>query len=280
MMEDDDFLPPLPSKPGFRWEQIRQMVEEQVAPGRRPEDDWLRTGHNFLSRLRRGKGAAVRGLIRDYPDLYAAYALMKHKNSESWMIEAGLLTDISYDELAQYVCCTVETVKQYEFYFYSVKDKLDSRGYMLNHVLMPAFQGGMSQRDQDFLYKTLAFTAGWPTFKEFFEMHEMNPKVEMWVHNAFRSMLLKKGFIAVNRLEINNYNAIEVIDKCLELKRIEAEKGEEPARIEALELIKGLLGQCRLSILASTEPLALNEPRAAELLAGRFESAAFTRSGV
>lgn len=273
--EDGEFIPPLPSAPQYRWELLRQMVDNRVMPSRRPEDDWLRTGHSFLSRMRRGKTAAAYQLQREQPDLYRAYTLSLHRESESWIIEAGLLTDVSYEELAQYIHATPEAIKLYEFYFYNVRDKLSSRGYVLNHILMPSMRGGLSQRDFDFLYKTLAYCAGWPIFKEFFELHEMDPKVEMWVHNSFRSTLLKKGWLALQRLEVNNYNALEVVDKCLELKRIEFEKGEEPARIEALELLKGLLGQCRLSILASTEPLTLDEPRAAEMLTGAKQTESF-----
>ena len=266
MIRDDELKFPVSGGPDHRWERVQHLVKHQLAPTRRPEDDWLRDGYHFLSRFLRDKNGSVERLRQEYPALSKAYELVSQQESEAWLIEAGLLTDVPLVDLAKYAGVDETVVKTYEFYFFQIRDKLESRGYVLNRVLYPAFRGGMSQRDHDFMYKTLAYCAGWSVFKEFFELHQMDPRTEMWVHNSFRSTLLKKGWIATQRLEVNNYNAVEIIDKCLELKRIEAEKGEEPARIEALELLKGLLGQCRLSILASTDPIPLDEPRAAELI--------------
>jgi hypothetical protein len=263
----DEYKPPLPSTPDYRWQLAAEMVSARTPPSRGdPEEALFRTAYNFIMRLRNGKGSAVRKLQREYPDLYMAHALFQHRDSECWILEAGLLTTVPKADLARFVAVSTEVVDLYEKYFYSVRDKLESRGYILNHILMPAVIGGLSGRDFDFLYKTLAYCAGWGVFADFLEVRQMDRQTEDWIYSSFRSRLLKQGWIAAHRVEINNFNAVEILDKCLMLKRLESEFGDKPVQDEAMALLQGLLGQLSLPVTSNRDNIIPDEPRAAQLL--------------
>jgi len=255
--------------PSWRWDLISAMVEAGRAPSRRKEDAWIRQGYQFLRRWARAEYADLPSLKRDYPSLFSAHLQFVNTTSEKWIVEAGLLARVPHETIAAYVALPVSVVKCFEFNFFDIADKLSAPGYVINQVLYPSIHGGLNGRDFDFMYKLVAYAAGWETFTEMIEVRHMSSKTEDWLKVAMRQRMWKLGFQAVNRLEVNQYNAIEVIDKCLDLARLEREEGPEHAHTAAEQLVKGLLGECKLNIIHSEETFDADEPRAEELVEGQ-----------
>jgi hypothetical protein len=132
---------------------------------------------------------------------------------------------------------------------------------------MPAVGRGLHARDFDFMFKVLAYCCGWEIFTEFIDHKASNPKTRDFHQENFKEGLMKLGWAATKRLELNNYNALEVINACLQLQSIEKEQGGEAAKDAASSMLNDLLLQCKIAILPTRVPMTvLSEPRAQELL--------------
>jgi len=250
---------------------VQDAVTKRLEPGRSPELSLRRRSYRFLRRWVKASICEADKLKREYPDIYVAYCLYLNPASVRWIIEAGLLTDVSYEDMAEYVGKSVDVLKTYEKLFFNVRHRLDSKGEIMNMVLLPTVASGLDGRDFDFLYKTLAYCAGWKALQAFIEVGEMDANTEDWLQSSFRSRLKKLGWIAVHRVEVNQFTAIEIIDRCLELVRLEKEHGTGAAQDQASQLMKDLLEGSSLTIISSKAKLSANEPRALFAKAGTYE---------
>jgi hypothetical protein len=127
---------------------------------------------------------------------------------------------------------------------------------VLNQIMFPAVYRGMDGRDFDFLYKILGFCAGWEVLREFLEAKEMDPNVEAWLVGSTNSRLKKLSWIASHRIDVNQYNAIDIISKGLELQGMERESGGSVAQQQGVEAMKALLQHCKMTIMpVDAEPV-------------------------
>jgi len=257
------------NSPSRVWELVCALKAENRMPSRRPEYAAVREGIYFLRRYDSSVTTKERTTLEnDYPDLYMAHELYGDLSSERWILEAGLLTDISLADLASYIGQTESVVRKYGAVFYDIKPRLGARGYVLNHVCMPAVRRGMHGRDYDFLYKTMAYCLGWKVFTEFIDGKGMSDDSRGALEHSFRDRLLKLGWLAANRLEVNNFNGVEVIEQCLKLQELEKLRGPAVGQSEAYVVLQTLLTNCRATILPAGKDLCLDEPRVSEVLSG------------
>jgi hypothetical protein len=256
------------NSPSWRWDLISAMVEESRAPSRRKEDAWIRQGYQFLRRWAHAEYADIPSLKRDYPNLFSAHLQFVNSTSERWIIEAGLIARVPHDVLGSYIGVPASVISCFETNFFDIASKLDSPGYVVNRILCPSIHGGLSGRDFDFMYKLVAYASGWSAFTELVEVKHMSNETEDWLKVSVRQGMWKLGLRAIHCLNVNQYNALEVIEKCLDLARLEREEGPAMAHSAAEQLVKGLLGECKLNIIPSTEQLESDELRATEMVGG------------
>jgi hypothetical protein len=257
-----DELEPTPlDSPAHRWELIVAMAREKHAPSRTVEDRLLREGYQFLQRIRKGKYYDLPLIQGDYPDLYRAWSMFKDLGSVRWLVEAGLLAGVPMEELGAYVGQEPSVVVAYSEFYFDVRKKLPARGYILSQVLYPAIYRGLDQRDFDFLYKTLSYCAGWKVFTEFVDVRKMSPDTEEWLKASFKDRVFKLGWLAAHRVNVNNFNAVELIEKCIDLMRLEREGDPALAKDQAVILVRNLLSQCKMTMIPASEILEPNEPR-------------------
>lgn len=266
MTESIDFCENTPSE---LWDTVVAMVDEKRAPSRRDEDEVYRRGFNFLKRWRTSTKVDRWAMKRDYPTLFSAFVLYANPQSEKWMIEAGLLTETPVEKIAEYVGQAVEVIKDYALFFFNVRSRLRSRGYILNQIMMPAFARGMHQRDYDMLFKTMAYCMGWDVFTEFLDKRSMSAQTRSKLSDGFKDNLIKLGYIATQRIEVNNFNATMVIELCLKLAEMERATGLGASNDEAMVLMQSLLSQCKLAIMPTDAKfMEFDEPRAYTMLTG------------
>jgi hypothetical protein len=267
---EDEQLDILDNSPGWRWEFIRSMVDNDRTPSRRPEDAPFTRGVRFLKRVNTGKFFDLPALKREYPELTSAYRLFKNNNSERWIVEAGLLTNTTHKEIGEYVAQTEEVVKMYEFYFFDIRDKLTAEGYVINRILTPSGLRNMSQRDYDFMYKSIAYYMGWKAFREFVGGNNFSEDLRTTLLNNFKNRMLALGWKAVQCVGINNFTAIPIIEQMFKMIDIEYQRGGSGNRDEIVAMMGNLLQQCKVTILPYTQSggpqFELNEPRALQMV--------------
>ena len=256
------------NSPSWVWDMVCAMNSDGRSLPRKPEYAAIREGVYFLRRYDTAGSFDLFSLENDYPDLYAAHELHTNPVGERWVLEAGLLTDLSFAELGDYIAQPKSVVKKYSETFYNIRHKLNARGYVLNHIFMPAVRQGMHGRDYDFLYKTLAYCLGWDVFRDFIDAKAMSDKSRTSLEASFRDRMVKLGWLAAHRLEVNNFNGPAILEQCLKLQELEQDKGPVAGQAEAHLVLQALLTNCKTTILPAGKELCLDEPRVDELLAG------------
>ena len=263
MKDEIDFCDNAPDE---TWDTIVAMVDENRAPGRNLPPIY-KEGYTYLRRWRSASRTELPALRRDFPVLCPAHMLYCNQRSEKWIVEAGLLSEVESQKLADYISKDPAVIDKYHELFFSVKDKLHSRGYILNQILLPAFSRGMSDRDYDLMYKTIAYCLGWDTFSEFIDYKALSDDSRAKLQEGFRDNMIKLGYIASRRLEVNNFNATLVIDSCIKMQELERE-----ARLSmtqggtVVNLLGDLLTKCKTVIAAPSPTFLLDEPRAESMI--------------
>lgn len=253
--------------PDWRWGLVVEMVGNNEYPSRREEDAWLRRACHYLKRFNQRSPVEKWRLKHDYPNLYRAHSLNANSDSVKWMIEAGLLTGVDITALAEYVGESEEVVREYATLFYDVSDKLNAKGYILNRIMLPALQRGAHGHDSDFLFKTLAYCCGWDELKSYLNKGLLSKDMEGFFVKSTKQQVIKNAWTASHRLEINNYNAVAVMDLALRLMEMEKAIGPHDTN-KTQVMLNDLLNQCRLAIIPSTASMQLHEPRSDEMVHG------------
>lgn len=248
------------NSPRWRWEQIRAMVDADRTPNR-GDDELIRKGVYFLRRWNGSEPADLPALKRDYPGLFEAHMLYANPASEQWIIEAGLLTEATIHDIADFVGQTATAIEAYAAYFFDVTAKKKARGYIINQVLVPSVTRGIVGRSHDFILKTLAYAAGWKIFTEFIDDQRMSDTARSFLQNNYDEWLLKLGYVATHRVEVNNFNAVELIDKCIRVREVEAQRGTPLVAGEAWQAVTTLLQQCVTTIIPPGGQPILDEPQ-------------------
>jgi hypothetical protein len=260
----DDTIP-LDEAPNRLWRVVMQSVDDGRPPTRHPKRRFQARAQRFLKRWRRTSAGRMDLLKDEYPDVYPAWALQRDNTSVKWILEAGLLTDVSYEELGHFIGYPTKVVESYERLFFAVRGRLEHRGYILSRVVLPACAAGLHQRDSDFLFKALAYCGGWAVLRDFLDIKELSPETESWLNETFRARLKKLGWLAAYRLEPNQFNAVEIIDKYLSMQELEHQRGGAAGQGQVDEAMKSLFSDRTLTIMKLNAPGVADERRALQL---------------
>ena len=263
--------------PMWRFELLNRIVEHHGTMPRSQADVSLRAGYRYFKRYREDTSPERHfRLLQEWPTLYRAHALHLDHTSERWQIEAGLVANATAEEIAQYVAQDPAVVNTYETYFYDIRGKLKSEGYILNRIFLPAVKHGLDGRDYDFMMKSISYFFGWEQAKQFVSGRPLTPEARRWTHQGFEDDMLKTGWMALKRIDLNNFTAPKMVELCLKLKEIEVQKGTGAAQEEALKTFGMLLESCATTVMPTydheTNPdeslLLTDEPRVAQLMGG------------
>ena len=244
--------------PGWRWSRIKYIIKNELLPPRRTADSLIRRGYQYLKRrnsLMQNPGDE-HWVRSDYPDLFAAHNMYQNTSSERWIVEAGILADQTPEFLADYTATRPEVIRAYENYFFDIRDKLKSPGYIITRLLKPALRG-TAKDEVDFMIKLAAWVGGWRLVQDTIDARHLSVESIGWLKTAFIHELVKKGWMAVRRIDVNNFTASELIGHVLRLAELEqsakqmelAQKGEKVKDNEIYTGLQALLNSVQTGIL-------------------------------
>lgn len=248
--------------PDWRWGLVMHYVDTNKQPPRRTSDRHVRRAFNYLRK--RDKVLDVDSELwvrREYPDIFVAHDMFRNPCSEKWIIEAAILARQTSEQIADYIGCEKEVVDAYERYFFDVRKKLNSPGWISTRVLGPAFKNGAGPGDHDQLLKLAAWTSGWELVREFLDKRHMSTDSLAWLKTAFIHSLVRKGFNAVDTIKVNSFTSNELIGHTLRLAELEqqakrdelAKEEQEASENELVKGVKSLLGALQTSILETKD---------------------------
>ena len=146
-------------------------------------------------------------------------------------VEARLLADDHGANIARRVNTEVEIIEAYERLFFNVRERLGNRGYLMHCVLGPAVHLGFQSNEYDLVWKLFALLGG-PLAVDLMidqsvghAMPDRASDLKYFVADVAQNDLRRVAMLALKTLRINNFNAMEIIDKFLKLVELERTGG-------------------------------------------------------
>ena len=250
-------------KPNWRHERVVQMLS-CVPPERckRYDDSWVKGYKKFLFQWNKGEDNRNK-LMHDNPGLYFAYLLYDRMYVEPemrQMVEARLLANSSYADIANECKTIPETIQWYERLFFNVKDFLPHHDWILKHVLLPAsdrFVSDDPDDDQEDFQPTTSQEIVKPHFDltlKFFAYYGgplacdvmisgfrrdrrvlSNDDLPEYFHDQFMTQIMRRSAQASGQFEINKYNVMELFHTHSRIIEIQKSTDSSEGRHSELE---------------------------------------------
>lgn len=254
--------------PEWRWSRVTAIVEQGHTPPRRASDRLIKRGCTYLKRRLRLRDLEDQCWLQsDYPDLFGAHTMYENPESEKWLIEAGVLCKQTDEDLAAYISTSPGVIKAYTDYFFDIRSRLNAPGFIINRILRPVTKRGAVTDEHDLMIKMAAWTGGWQLVKESLDSRHLSDASISWLKTSFIHELVKKGWMSVRRIDVNNFTAMELINAVLRLAELEQDvhktkmqqKDEKIQQNEVLAGLQGLLNNMQTGILRPTKVTGVEE---------------------
>lgn len=187
----------------------------------RPIPSWVKRVDPYFSRIlkfiKKLNEASFDGfdsvfLRNEFKDLYEAHSIYKNVtiSSPRWLLEAFLISNASFDRIAQLMPIDLEVIEVYAKVFYDVKAALPYRIFVFNALLGPAIRN-CPANDPDLSWKLFAYMGGTEVFIRFVD-HSGTFDQSQWdlMRNILRDRVLKNAITAALTVKPDQYNAIDL----------------------------------------------------------------------
>lgn len=164
--------------PSWRWNiALRCMIdselttEEAIRRARAAEDTWLVQACSFFrNRISLATGKLV-DMMSTYPAMVEAFHIQRDSKEGGfrWIVEALLMTDATYEEIARYIGCLsgAETIEMYSKVYFDVSLYKHNVPTIFSTVLANSRKNEDDNSDCDYTWKVLAYQGGFESFTEF-----------------------------------------------------------------------------------------------------------------
>jgi hypothetical protein len=223
--------------PDWRWRRAELAAEGTYPLSRRRDGDaWVARTTRFIREQAAAKAELDIAMLEDqYPVLFWAHDIWNSQgdkgNPTRSEVEARLLADDRYDNIARRVRTNVDVIEAYERVFFNVGDCLDNRGYLMHCVLGPSIHMGFQASEYDLVWKLFALLGGPLAVDLMIDQSigharpERAGDLKYFVADVAQNDLRRVAMLALKTLRINNFNAVEIIDRFLKLVELERSGG-------------------------------------------------------
>ena len=154
-----------------RWQRATRLVElggnePHASPNRDsgPGSGWIHKAQRFQIALRAAKSYQDQmQVITGHPEIYFAHWIHEVETSSRsvrWAVEARILAGETDQAIANKNGCRAEVIHAYEALFFSVRDRLQHKDFILHAVLGEDLQCGQKSLENGMLWKLFGFLAG------------------------------------------------------------------------------------------------------------------------
>ena len=227
-----------PTRPvDWRWQRAALAASGEYPLSRRRDGDaWVARATKFIREHENCETELdMAELAELHPVIYWAYDIWYTRddtgNPVRSEVEARLLADDQTDNIARRVNTEVEVIEAYERLFFNVREKLVNRGYLMHCVLGPAVHLGFQSSEYDLIWKLFALLGG-PLAVDLMVDQSVGharpdraSDLKYFVADVAQNDLRRVAMLALKTLRINNFNAMEIIDKFLKLVELERTGG-------------------------------------------------------
>ena len=227
-------------RPEWRYERILQLVDAVPTP-RRPtrfDDDYVRAARRFILRWRAADEYTRKLMAYENPGLCFAWMIFQRIDTDpeiSFMVEARLLANQSFVDIANAIHSEPEVIEWYEALFFNVSDNLRHHDWILKHILLPAADRFAEQDDEenednlrrfitppvirphlDFTLKFFSYFGG-PVLCDFMlsgfkqgMICRTQDDIGEWLDEQWYNQIRRRSTMAAGVFEVNKYNVMEL----------------------------------------------------------------------
>jgi len=248
--------------PDWRWQRVQEIAVAGVSPSRSRDDCWVQRARKYQQRKATLQVRTEARLEAAYPNIHLAWQIWDNLVTNfKWIIEAGVLTGITREELAAYLALTPEVIETYEKLFFDVRGKLAAEGFILGAVIGPLLARGITSSDPDGFWKVLAFNGGWEHVKGCWCAGRATETAMAFYKNMFAQQLPLKAAAATLWVHPNNFNAVDLIRAGMEQVFHDEETGKTDRGKHAGSAIHTLVRNIQVLVQNPREVMPAEEPR-------------------
>lgn len=196
-----------------------------------------------------------------WPILAQAQAAWTDAKFMRWSIEALVCARVPAADIAKQFGCDTAVIEAYEYYFFDVRDRLDNELWVLNELMSPSVQQGLSFTDWNYFWKALGYWYDVGVLHQFWKLGKLPDDVRQELANYSEDMRLRNVAKAQTVRTINSYNAHEVIDEDISLFKKQEADGDENADTHLLRGANVVLENVIFNIANPSMPLEPIESR-------------------
>jgi hypothetical protein len=217
--------------PEWRADRAMTLVGNQPRRRRalRTDDVWVREYAWFLARyLPAGENdneEAKEQLFVRNPGLYFAQEIHFNEDYE-WraILQARLLTNDSYENIAKGLATMPSAIEAYEAVFFNVRDRLDSHDWIVKTVLGTAMdraanrEGTLTEHQRNMTYKLFGYFGG-PLILDAIisgfnrgTLPTRKTEVAGWFDSTVKNLLRSKAAVAARVFEVNKFNVMQLFE--------------------------------------------------------------------
>jgi hypothetical protein len=221
----------------WRWQRAALAAAGEYPLSRRRDGDpWVARAARFLREQEACKTELdLAELSERHPVVYWAHDIWyTHGDSGNPVrseVEARLVAADTPANIARRVATDTDVIEAYERLFFNVNERLGNRGYLMHCVLGPAVHLGFQANEYDLIWKLFAVLGGPLAVDLMIDQsigHARPDRVgdlKYFVADVAQNDLRRVAMVALKTLRINNFNAVEIIDRFLKLVELERSAG-------------------------------------------------------
>ena len=221
----------------WRWQRASLAASGEYPLSRRRDGDaWTSRAVRFLREHEACESELdMAELSERHPVIYWAHDIWYTRDDGGNPVrseaEARLLADDTHENIARRLATDVEVIDAYERLFFNVKERLHNRGYLAHCVLGPAIHLGFQASEYDLVWKLFALLGGPLAVDLMIDQSVGHARpdragdLKYFVADVAQNDLRRVAMLALKTLRINNFNAMEIIDKFLKLVELERTTG-------------------------------------------------------
>ena len=277
-------MPGNPFRPvDWRWRRATDLVANKRSHSPQHDDAGVRDAMHFVQALSHCRDDTERqNLVQRLPEASQAHTLYSGPPSfAKWELEARLLTDEPFVQVAAKCGLTSEVVELYEARYFCVRDALHAECYILSQVIGPKALSGLKEDDVDVIMKMKGYSSGSHALDALIDYYRDPPvlperfeQLDAESLNALCAKLLIKASIVIDTLPINGSTLKKVAllreaVNVLRRRRVPAKKIEDvqtaPLQSTPIpdEQVFETSGRSRLTSEVKESPKDVGQPQAA-----------------
>ena len=281
-------------RPQWRLDRVIQLLSNRPLPlhPRRYDDHYVRAYRRILGKLRAAGDDLARqdAVFLEYPDVYQAHRLHYSPDLEHRQIlEARLLTNESFDEIASRYSTTPKAIDYYEKLFFHVRDRLKCSSWIHKVISGPRSdyrdnknKGIMTDDERGYVYRLFAFYGGPLVLDAVITGLSPNsiPRLEKnlaaWFDGTLNQLVRTNAAVGAATLRMDQAKLMQMIKLAVRTSEAAGSRGETPNTVleervkELLATIEWTPAGRALAELGESQKEYLKspvEPRADEQLA-------------